>query len=277
MITDISGVVDGLANGASRLIIDKASLANQTAGRFISTWRAIGQPAQGAIPTTAALATLDTVGAMRFSNQVDPIKSYFAYGFVACSNATATVEIHDRLAHMGGLVLNSTASQTTNLPLNLQTLNLPAARRGSADYGDIQWWLEVYADGGATASNATINVTYSDDTTGNLNTIAVGGTLRIGNLLGLDILRPTNKQDVNIKGINSVILSASTTVAGNFGFTATRPRAAMPTLVANKAEAYDWAFLGMPEIANDSCLTLLVLPTTTSSGTLRGGGKVIHG
>ena len=130
---------------------------------------------------------------------------------------------------------------------------------------------------GATAANATINVTYNDDTTGNLSVQAVGGTIRIGHMIGLDILRPTTTSGKNIKGINSVQLSASTGTAGNFGFTATRPRATLPTVVANKMEVFDWAQLGFSEIANDSCLFPMVLPTTTSSGTIRGGGKIIHG
>jgi hypothetical protein len=35
--------------------------------------------------------------------------------------------------------------------------------------------------------------------------------------------------------------------------------------------------LGFPEIPNDSCLMLMVLCPTTSTGTLRGGGKIAHG
>jgi hypothetical protein len=178
---------------------------------------------------------------------------------------------------MAGLSLASTTSQTTGLPMDLQTLGVSAARIGQTNYSEVQWWLEIYADGGATASNATINVTYSDNTSGNLNVIAVGGTLRIGNMLNLNALKPTNKQDVFIRGINSVILSASTTVAGNFGFTATRARASLPTIIAFKTETYDWAALGLPSIANDSCLQFVVIPTTTSSGIIRGLGSIIYG
>lgn len=275
--TAMSQLVAALGNNSSRFIIDKASLANQVAGRYCSMWRATGQPGQGAIPTTAVIPTSATLGGMDFSNQTPPSTSYMAYAFIACSNATATVEIHDRLAHCGGLVLNVTTSQTTNLPINLETLGVPSDRIGSANYGDVQWWLEVYTDGGATASNATINVTYDDNSTGNLNVQAVGGTIRVGHMIGLDILRPAGVAGRNIKGINSVILSASTGTAGSFGFTATRPRATLPTVVANKMEVFDWAQLGFSEIANDSCLFPMVLPTTTSSGTIRGGGKIAHG
>lgn len=275
-ITTIDTLIAALANNASRIVIDKATIANQTAGGFASLWRATGQPGQGAIPTTAAIPTSATLGAMGFANQTDPVKSYLAWLSLNSPNAGNNVEIHDRVAHMGGLVLNVTTSQTVT-GLDLATLSLPAARRGDSNYSDIQWWLEVYTDGGATASNATINVTYNDDSTGNLTAVAVGGTLRAGRMIPLTPLIPTAQQGKFIKGINSVILSASTTVAGNFGFTATRPRTSVSLNVANKTEVFDWAQLGLPEIPNDACLQIVMVCITTSTGTLRGGGKIAHG
>jgi len=275
-IETIDGLVKALATNSSRIVIDKASIANMLAGTYASLWRSTGQPAQAAIPTTAAIPTSATTGAMGFANQTAPISSYLSWLNVNSANAGTNIEIHDRIAHLGGLVLNVTTSQTVT-GLDLSTLGVVAARLGDANYSDVQWWLEVYTDGGATASNATINVTYNDATTGNLNVVAVGGTLRAGRLIPLTPLIPTAQQGKFIRGINSVILSASTTVAGNFGFTATRPRTLVSLDVANKGMAFDWAALGMPEIANDSCLQMLMCCITTSTGILRGGGKIAHG
>lgn len=269
-------LADALGNNSSRLVIDKASIANQVAGRYCSLWRATGQPAQAATPTTAAVPNSGTTGAMGFSNQTAPATSYLAWLFGMSGNSATAVEVHDRIAHLGGLVLNVTTSQTVT-GLDLNTLAPASARVGAANFSDLQWWLEVYTDGGATASNATINVTYDDGTTGNLNTQAVGGTIRAGHMFALTPLIPSAQQGKYIRGINSVILSASTGTAGNFGFTCTRPRSILPLPLANKAEVADWATLGLPEIANDACLSLVVLPSTTSSGTLRGGGKIAHG
>lgn len=276
-IQTLDQLVNALGNNTSRVVIDKASIANQTAGRYCSLWRATGQPAQAAIPgTTSAIPTSATLGAMGFTNQTAPATSYLAWLNAVSGNAATVVEVHDRVAHMGGLVLNIITSQTIT-GLDLSTLGLVADRRGDANYSDIQWWLEVYTDGGATASNATINVTFNDATTANLSVQAVGGTIRAGNLFPLTPLIQAADQGKFIRGINSVILSASTTVAGNFGFTATRPRSVLPTNIANKTEVGDWASLGFPEVANDACLQLIVLPSTTSSGALRGGGKIAHG
>ncbi len=277
-ITTFDHLVDALANSASRIVLDKASLANQTAGRFCSLWRATGQPAQGAIPTTAAVCTNATLGAVQFTQQVDPATSYLGELSATGGNSAFTLEVHDRLAHMGGLVLNSTALQPpSGSLLDLEALAPAAARIGDPTYGDVQTWLEVYGDGGATASNATINVTFDDNTSGNLSTLAVGGTIRIGNMFSVDALRTTAQQGKNIKRINSVQLSASTGTAGNFGFTFTRPRAYLPMTLANLTNKGDWASLGLPTIPNESCLFFMVIPSTTSSGTLRGGGKIIHG
>jgi hypothetical protein len=178
---------------------------------------------------------------------------------------------------MGGLALNSTALQTTNLPLDPEALSVPAERIGSADFGDVQTWLEVYTDGGGTNSNATINVTFDDNTTANLSTLAVGGTIRVGQMFSVDALRTTAQQGKNIKKINSVQLSASTGTAGNFGFTFTRPRTYISAPLANKSETASWGLTGLPRIENGSCLFIISTCGTTTSGTLRGGGKIIHG
>lgn len=275
-ITSISGIASALGNNSSRIILDKASVASQVAGVYCSMWRATGTPGQGAIPTTAAVPTSATLGAVSFANQTAPATSYLAWLFANSSNATTTLEIHDRLAHIGGFSLVSITSQAVT-GMDLSTLAPSAARIGAANYSDLQWWLEVYAAGGATASNATINVTFNDGSTGNLNTLAVGGTIAASRCYGLGALRTTAQQGLYIRGINSVILSASTGTAGNFGFTVTRPRTVLPLLAANKTEVADWAQTGQPEIANDACLFPMIIGPNTTSGTLRGGGKIAHG
>lgn len=278
-ITTINQLVNALGNGPSRLVVDKSSIANVVAGQLFSLWRATGQPAQGAIPgTTPAVPTKATLGAPDFNNQVGPATSYLSWLALQSSNAAQSIEVHDRVAHMGGLVLNVITTQTiTGLDLAPGALNPPAGRLGAADYSDVQWFLEVYSDGGATASNATINVTYNDNTTGNLSLLAVGGTLRAGRMIPLTPQIPTADQGKRIRGINSVTLSASTATAGNFGFTCTRQRTVLPLLLANKTEVGDWAMLGQPEIPNDSCVMYVCLSSQTTTGTLRGQGKIIHG
>lgn len=267
-ITTRDGLINALANSSSRVILDKASIANSATGNLFSLWRATGVPGQGAIPTTAAICTSALTGAIGFTNQTDPVKSYYAWQTLATSNSSTSVEIHDRLAHMGGLSGTVITAQGA-----LSLTGLPAARLGDANFSDVQWWLEWYTDTGSTAVTATVNVTYNDDTTGNLAGVSIPATTRASRMFQLT---PAVAGKF-IKAVNSVTLSATTGTAGNFGITATRPRTVIATNIANKSESHDWATLGLPEIANDSCLFMIMLCPTTSTGTVRGQGKIAHG
>jgi hypothetical protein len=51
----------------------------------------------------------------------------------------------------------------------------------------------------------------------------------------------------------------------------------MPLPLANKMEIFDWAALGFPEIVNSACLFPVQIASTTTTGTVRGGGKLAHG
>jgi hypothetical protein len=276
-ITTRDQLIDALGNNSSRLVIDKANIANALAGAYFSLWRATGQPGQGAIPTAAATCNNALTGAMNFTQQTAPATSYGAWSNAVCSNSAVTIEVHDRLMQMGGLVGNVTTAQTVSLNLNGVTADNMVERRGDANFSDVQWWAEWYTDTGATASNATVAVTYNDGTTGNLSTFAAGGTVRAGRMIPLNNLIPAAAAGKFIRSVDSVTLSAATGTAGNIGFTCTRPRMTMPLPLANKMEVFDWAQLGLPEIFNSSCLSLIELCSTTSTGAVRGGGKIIHG
>jgi hypothetical protein len=268
-------LINALANNTSRLVLDKASISNAAAGQYFSLWRATGQPGQGAIPTAAATCNNALAGSFNFAQQVLPATTYLGWSGAICSNAATSLEVHDRLMHMGGLNGTLLTAQTVSLDLNGVTADNMAARIGNSNFSEVLWWLEWYSDTGATASNATIAVTYNDGTSGNLNVVAVGGTVRASRMIGLNSLIPVAGK--YIRSINTVTLSASTATAGNFGFTATRVRAFMPLLVGNKTEQFDWAALGLPEISNSSCLFPVAICSTTTTGAIRGSAKLIHG
>lgn len=277
-ITTRDKLIDALGNNSSRFIIDKASLSNAAAGQYHSLWRATGQPGQGAIPGAAAACTNALTGCMGFTQQTNPATSYGGWANATCSNAAVTIEVHDRLAHMGGLLGTSIAAQPVGIDLNtLSGSNNIAARMGDANYSDVQWWLEWYTDTGSTAVTATVNVTYSDGSTGNLTGVALAATRRASFMQPLNSYIPAAQSGLYIRGVNTVTLSATTGTAGSFGVTATRPRMTMPLNIANKTEYFTWADLGFPEIFNTSCLFPIELASTTSTGTVRGGGKICHG
>ena len=277
-ITTRDQLIAALGNNSSRVVIDKASIASTVAGQTHSLWRALGVPGQGAIPAGALVPTYLTTGAINFVQQTVPATSYLAQLFMGGSNSATTNEIHDRLCHMGGLSGTLTTAQTVGIDLStLLASNNLDARKGANDFSDVQFFLEWYTDTGATVATATVNVTYNDGTTGNLTGISLAATRRASFMVALNLYIPAAASGKFIRGVNTVTLSATTGTAGSFGVTATRLRAVVPVLLANKAEVYDWAQLGLPEVVNESCLFLIQVASTTTTGTLRGGGKVAHG
>ena len=277
-ITSRDQLIDAMGNNSSRLILDKASIASQAAGSYVSMWRATGQPGQGAVPTTAAVCTTALTGAMGFAQQTAPATSYGAYMEVVTGNSAMTIEIHDRIAHMGGLNGTLTTAQTVGIDLStlLSTSNV-GVRIGDANYSDVQWWLEWYTATGATAATATVAVTYDDGTSGNLTALSLAATRPASFMVSLNALVPAASSGKYIRAVNTVTLSVTTGTAGSFGVTATRIRMASMCPVANLKTISNWADLGFPEIGNSACLFPVVLTSASSSGTLRGGGKIIHG
>lgn len=275
-ITTRDQLIDGMGNNSSRIVIDKASISSVAAGNYVSMWRAIGQPGQGAIPAAAANCNHLTTGAIGFAQQTSPAKSYGAYLEAVFSNNAMVLEIHDRLIHMGGLNGTLTTAQTVGIDLNGITADNMVKRIGDSNYSDIQWWLEWYTATGSTAVTATVAVTYNDGTTGNL-TVSLAATRPAGFMTPLNGLIPAAGAGKFIRGVTSVTLSATTGTAGSFGVTATRPRMTLSGPQGSYKYTADWAALGLPEIYNSSCLFIVLMNASTSSGALRGGGKIAHG
>lgn len=277
MITNRDQLIAALANNSSRIVIDKASIANAAAGQYHSLWRATGQPGQGAIPAAAANCNQSTTGCLTFNQQTAPATSYLAYLEAASSNSAMTLEVHDRLRHMGGLNGTLTTAQTVGMDFDGVTTDNMVERIGDANYSDVQWWLEWYTDTGATVVTATVAVTYSDGTTGNLPGVSLAATRRASFMQPLNGLIPAAVAGKFIRAVNTVTLSATTGTLGNFGVTATRLRGTLFMPIANAKFGADWASLPISTIPNNACPFIAVLASTTSTGTLRGGGKIAHG
>lgn len=278
MISSADALISAMGNNSSRMIIDKASIANTAAAQFHSLWRATGQPGQGAIPAAAAIPTHATVGAIGFTQQTAPATSYLGILEGLCSNAGATLEIHDRLLHMGGLVGNVATLQTvTGMDFLGLTADNMVERIGDANYSDIQWWLEWYTDTGTTATTITVNVVYNDGTAGSLTAVAIAATRRASQMIPLNGLIPAAASGKFIRGVTGITFTATTGTAGSLGVTATRYRCALYKPLANARFTADWAALGLPAIANSACLFAIQIASTTSTGTVRATGKIVHG
>lgn len=212
-ISTLDGIVNALGNNSSRIVLDKQTITGQAGATIVSLWRATGQPGQGAIPAAAANCNNATVGGVGFTQQTPPATSYGAYLELATSNASMTLEMHDRLMHMGGLNGTLLTAQTVGIDFNGITADNMDKRIGDANYSDIQWWLEWYTATGSSAVTATIAVTYNDGTTGNLSALSLAATRPASFMAPLNGLIPAAAAGKYIRAVNSVTLSATTGTA----------------------------------------------------------------
>ena len=269
-ITSLDQLIAGLGNNSQGLVFNKATITNQVAGNFVSMWTATGWPFAGNAPTTVAIPTAATTGAMGINNATSGETNYLARLFLMSSVAGTDVQVHDRLSHAGGLSGTSTSAQTV-------TVNAAAAglvdRIGASDYSDVQWWLEWYTDTGASAVSVTVAVVYDNGSTGNAFPISLSATMRRARMLPILPASPGRR----IRQVTSVTLASTTGAVGDFGVTATRALGGVSLGLANYGSVSDWAALGLPKLADDVCLQFVVITSTTSSGAIYGSGKVAAG
>lgn len=246
--------------------IYKASVANMAAGYICSLWRAVGSPlwGQGAIPTTASTPTDATAGGVLLPTF--GVNTGRIYRFAPIGVTANSFYLYDRLAHMGGL--SGTVITPTAQTVNLDASTAIAAGRTIAS--EVEWFVEIYTDLGTTASNLTI--TYTDINDVGSKTVVITGFTGASplNRSGRTVqIVPTD--GIQIKSIQSCVLSASSGTAGNFGFTARERLTSVSQLVANVMSTnVDAISIAMPKIKDTSCLEMLVQCTTTSTGIIVG-------
>jgi hypothetical protein len=241
--------------------ISKSSIANQVAGNTVSLWRATGAPAQGAIPTAFATCDNNLLGAIPLPT-LGALKGY-VNRWAPLGATIGTWILFDRLAHMAGL--SGIIVTPTTQAVNVDLIAAAAAGRCQANGSDVQWFLEIYTDLGATGVNCTVNYNNQSDAAQNAAAIALGATPRASRLYQII----PNAGD-SIKKVNTVILSATTGTAGNFGVTARKRFCSLGQGLANVAPSGDFSQTGAAEFHQSSCLEPGVQCSTTSTGILGG-------
>lgn len=209
-------------NNAKRYIdlaVNKATVATTVvAGRTYSRWT--HAPFAGSEPTTAVACDNTTVGALQGSAGLAGISTWIKR-IRASQAAGGTVIFYDRLSHQGGLLADSVAVQTTNLPT-------AALTRYTSGVG-VMASLEVGATAiGATATTFTCSYTNSLGVSGRTSPpCTVGGTSNM-NSAALWINIPLQVGDVGVRSVENVTLAASTGTAQEFGVVLWRPLLAVP-------------------------------------------------
>jgi hypothetical protein len=239
------------------------------AGRMASLWRYDGMPGGGAIPTTRAIPTRTTQGAFPYT-AAGGGREKFALTVGLASSVAGVFTVYDRLFHIGGLSGAVTTAQTVQ-----GSTPTPALTRNTGGVGNVVF-VEIYTQIGNTAQTITMNYTNQAGTTGRISTaVAIGGSnnreaTRV-------IMLPLQGSDTGVRAVESVTLSGSTAIAGEFGVIIARPFPLLAVATAGMAVIRDWTTgLPMPPDVNDMCLSLLFFPASAAAPDIYGGFSFVE-
>lgn len=232
-------------------------------GRWSDLWTT--QVPAGAIPSTAAVPTNTTAGALGQQNG-DSGGLYLVGGRFNAMNPGVYL-ICDRLSHQGGLSGTTTGAQTTNL-------GTAALTRYTSGVG-VMMMATIYTAVGTTATTITVSYTDTTPTSGRTSPLVVfGGTGFREASRG--VILPLAAGDVGVTSVQSVTLAASTTTAGNFGITLFKPLFAVIVDEMNSVCVADLVTGksggGIPEVVDNACLFPMYFGVSTNA---MGTGAVI--
>lgn len=270
-ITTMDGLVAAIAAG-QRLVFQKASITT-VAGFYCTLFNAGGIPGAGSLTvgnTANGLVPTDALGGAPLVNAFAGANTGYIATWDASLAQAGVLSLYDRLWHAGSF---STAALTT---FNLTAQPSFSSRLPGGSYVGVEMWLEINAANGATAT--TVQVTY-------YNQNGAGDGVRTAtldsNLTSFPAARmmPFRLQagDSGVSQVLSVVVGGATGTM-TFNIVLMRNLVDHTIVSANigrpKKNAFD---TGLPIVYADSCLALMFLATTTSSGVLFAEGLLING
>lgn len=235
--------------------IQGAAATVPVAGRAASLWQYDGMPAGGASPTTAAIPTRSTIGAIPFAPATGGRDKLLISAGLAPSVGGVFL-LYDRLFHIGGLSGISTADQTIQgSPAS------PALTRNTGGAGNFAFY-EIYTAVGASSVTLTMTYTNQSGVAGQTSTIGIGAT---GFREATRAQRiPLAAGDSGLRAVEKIRLAGSTTTQGEFGLVIAQPIAWIPVGAAGAGgwRDYTTGLPGIPAIHPDACLSLLCIPSS---------------
>lgn len=243
----------------------RASMTAEGAGTFQSLWKGTGTPGAGANPPlfnagSGYVPDDTTVGALTFANN---LQTYLGRLSIAGPTVGYLV-VYDRVWACSGF-------NTTTAP-GAQTITNPGLPgRQGGNYIGLEAWGEVYTAPGATAANWTLAYT---DELGNAGTSVYAHPAN-AETVGQMFPFPLAAGDRGVQSPQSLTCSTTSGTAGDIGITLLRRIAEIP-ITANGV-VLDLFGLGRPEVADDACLAMMVLCSTTSTGTIIGSLSLTQG
>lgn len=232
-----------------------------------SAWTLAGSPDTGAAPGSAVGIIPDntTVGAITTNGTAGWLLGadfgvrYGGYG--------GKIILYDRL--WSNSTLDGTVTSTTSLG------STPALTRPNSNGDGTELWIEVYTIYGSTARTLTVVYTNQSGTGSKSATYTTVGAPTIGHMYQMKLA----DGDTGIRSAQSYSWSGSTGTAGNFGLTIVRRIAEIPFggdigswFAPRKSHTTgidryisDWASLGLPQIPDNACLSMIIQGTNTSA------------
>lgn len=258
-----------LAGARPKYAILKASATAEGAGTSHSLWKVAGSPTAGSNPPaytagSGYIPTRATTGAFGQPNASSP-RQLFVTSLEASFATVGKLIIYDRLWACSGLTTNAIATLSVTTPGNLTAGRL---RDGSADYSDVEAWIEVYTAPGATTGTWTL--TYVDG----------GGT---GSRTAT-YTHPANAESVGqmmpfvmpaaaaagVQQVTSLGFSAASGTAGDVGITLLRRIATIDGSIVNSGQFKGALDLALERVRDDACLAMMVQCSTTNTGFIQG-------
>lgn len=250
-----------------------APSVTEAAGVWHSLWRGVGQPGAGANPaaTPGVAYTSDagstTSGSIWFPDRSTDQKFMLSFG--ATSTAAGTLMLYDRLAGVGGVVLNTTGSKTINSAA-LDRYSGTAAQTNEA-------WVEFSTASTATSGVFNLNSYTSADGT----TAQVGGSVTMpAAAMNIDsmVQLPLTAAKAGIRSIEAGLNVGTATTTGVGNVIIIRPLARLQ-MVANQWN--EVSFLddigGLPRIFDNATLGLAFCGTAAVTPTVWGTVSCAYG
>lgn len=241
--------------------IGNGAATASVAGNLTSLWMYNGSPSSGnnTIPAAAVTCNRTTTGSLY---QSDPIlnKLYLVGGTMG-SLAAGTLIIYDRLCHMGGL------NGTTITP---QTVSESSTRYTGSNAAGTGIFVEIFTSIGGTQVN--INATYINQAgvTAVTPSASIGGTGLLENTRIIQL--PFASGDTGATAVNSVILSATTGTAGNFGIFIGKYLMTMPNALVGVHTVRDTIFgiPATPQVEAGACVSMMWLANGVTAPQIYG-------
>jgi hypothetical protein len=264
-LADLAEYLSKISAPAQSVAYTKATQAGAV-GTTMSQWLLAGTGGTGVAPTTAAVPTRATVGAIGQFNSTTASLYAWMEAFAGGSGGAGTFILADRLSHQGGLDGTVTTLSTTNLP----TAALTRYTSGEGVFAA----YEIYTQIGTTATTITCGYTNQAGTAGRTSQpVVIGASNRreAGKFFTISL----QSGDTGVRSVENSTLLASTGTAGAFGITLYKPLVAVPVMggTESNVNGSPLKMLGgmLPEVIDDACLWLLYVPSTsTTTGAIVG-------